>query len=562
MIDDYEVRKAVLANALSHGGKAAAGSVISALIGGNKGLLGEAKELKLSVDRIVSEINSKPADELERMADEYNVTAAKKEKKEIGGLRPLPGTENGVVVRFPPEPSGFMHLGHAIAALINYMYKEKYEGKMWLRFEDTNPNRVRQEFVDSFKNGLSWLGIKWDYEKFVTEDMQRIYEYGEKMIESGKAYVCTCGKDETKKNRFEGTECKCRARSTEENRELWDRAKTGAIGPEEAVVRMKFDMKSKDASLRDPTVFRIIKTEYKNYSLWPLYDFASAIEDDMCGVTHIIRSNEFRNSLLKELRTAMGLREPVLVEFSRYNFEGTPFSKRTIRAMIEKGDIGGWDDIRLPTISAIIRRGIKPQAFREFILRSGYSESKHEYTWDTLFTLNRRLIDPVSRRLFFVPEPVRLVVDNAPTKRVVIKNHPSEDLGGRKVDTGNVFFIPRKDLDNTAANNVLRLKDLFDVRMDFIGNGEAHASFYGDEMKGGEKIVQWVTDDNVKTKVEVVGNLLNKDETFNKDSLTVVEGLAESAVRSVEEGETVQFERFGFCILDDKKEEKFVFVSK
>ena len=562
MINESDVEKAVLLNAIAHGGKASTGPVISSLIGKNKELLKEMAELKPLIEKYIMEFGSMSLEELQKKAKDLDVSAEKKDVPKEGELKDLPDVKGEVVLRLPPEPSGYMHLGHAISGLINYMYKEKYNGKIWLRFEDTNPNRVKQEFVDNFKKGYTWLGIRWDHEKFITEDMERIYAYGETLLKSDRAYVCTCDKDDIKNNRMDGKECSCRGRSVNEDMELWKKAREGGIEPEAAIVRAKMDMHSRDMSLRDPGIFRIIKTTYRDYNVWPLYDFASVIEDELCGITHIIRSNEFKNVLQSELRKMLGFRNPVLVQFSRYNFKGTPFSKRKIRALVEAGEISGWDDIRLPTMSAIMRRGIRPEAFREFVLRSGYSESKHEYSWDSLFTLNRRIIDPTSRRLFFVSRPVKLVVDNAPEKTAKIKNHPSIDMGEREIKTNGVFFIESKDIDNRASNNVIRLKDLFNVKIDYIGTNEVRGSFYGEEMKGGEKIIQWVTDKNIDVEIQVVENLLNEDETFNEKSLTVIKGIAEEAVHEIKEGETVQFERFGFCVLDDKKKNSFIFVSK
>ncbi len=558
---DDEIRRIALKNALAHGGKASPGSVFSAAIGADKSLLKDPKSLKERIDAVISDINSKSLAELEKEAAASGVeTKAKKEEKT--GLKDLPDTGNGVVLRLPPEPSGFMHLGHMISFMINYLYKKKYNGKLWLRFEDTNPNLVKEEFVRNFEEGIKWLGIEWDQKKFISEDMDKIYGFAESLIKEGKAYACACSSEEIKKNRNLEKECQHRNNSIDENMSIWKKSKDGKAETGGMTLRFKGDMKSKDASLRDPNIMRVIKTDYKPYNLWPLYDFASVIEDELCGVTHILRSNEFKANLQNTLRKALGFRKPSVIQYSRFNFQGTLTSKRKVRELIKQGRIKDWHDIRLATISSMKRRGIRPEAIRDFVEEVGYSVSEHEYSLDMLFTFNRRIIDNDAKRFFFVPNPIKLVVQDAAAEKVRLPFHPSNDIGYREIQTNGTFFIDKSDVVSLDIGDTFRLKELYSIEIIDKENELITCRMHSKEHQQGEKIIQWVTEQNIPVKVTKVGNLLNEDGNFNEKSLTEINGIAEKMAEGIEEGQIVQFERFGFCRMDEKSKNAFIFISR
>ena len=558
---DDEIRRIALKNALAHGGKASPGSVFSAAIGADKSLLKDPKSLKERIDAVISDINSKSLAELEKEAASSGVeTKAKKEEKT--GLKDLPDTGNGVVLRLPPEPSGFMHLGHMISFMINYLYKKKYNGKLWLRFEDTNPNLVKEEFVRNFEEGIKWLGIEWDQKKFISEDMDKIYGFAESLIKEGKAYACACSSEEIKKNRNLEKECQHRNNSIDENMSIWKKSKDGKAETGEMTLRFKGDMKSKDASLRDPNIMRVIKTDYKPYNLWPLYDFASVIEDELCGVTHILRSNEFKANLQNTLRKTLGFRKPSVIQYSRFNFQGTLTSKRKVRELIKQGRIKDWHDIRLATISSMKRRGIRPEAIRDFVEEVGYSVSEHEYSLDMLFTFNRRIIDNDAKRFFFVPNPIKLVVQDAAAEKVRLPFHPSNDIGYREIQTNGTFFIDKSDVVSLDVGDTFRLKELYSIEIIDKENELITCRMHSKEHQQGEKIIQWVTEQNIPVKVTKVGNLLNEDGNFNEKSLTEINGIAEKMAEGIEEGQIVQFERFGFCRMDEKSKNAFIFISR
>ena len=562
MISEEEVKKAAIKNAAMHNGEARLSSVISEILGKDKQLVKEMNDLKVLAEKAVNNVNSLPKAEIMKLAAEMKLVGSKENEKEKKGLKPLPGAEKGVVLRLPPEPSGYMHWGHALSFTINYLYKEMYNGKLWLRFEDTNPNLVREEFVKNFEESIKWLGIKYDEKKFISDDMEKIYGFAEKLIKEGKAYGCTCSSDEIKKNRNIGKECQHRSNSIEENTLLWEKAKKGKFETGELTFRFKGNMNDKDAALRDPNIMRVIKTDYKPYNLWPLYDFASVIEDELCGITHILRSNEFKASLQTRLRKELGFREPYVIQYSRFNFEGTLTSKRKVRELIKQGYIKDWHDIRLATIYSMKRRGIQPEAIREFVREVGYSSSEHEYSLEMLFTFNRRIIDGYAKRLFFVPNPIKLVIEDAIEEKARLPFHPSNDIGYREIQTNGRFFIDRGDVVSLDIGDTFRLKELYSVEVVDKEKDLITCKMHSREHEPGEKIIQWVSEQNIPIKVIKVGDLLNADGTFNEKSLTEVEGLAEKTVDEIEEGQTVQFERFGFCRLDSKNKKEFIFVSK
>ncbi len=562
MISEEEIKKAAIKNAAMHNGEARLSSVISEILGKDKQLVKEMNDLRVLAEKAVNEINLLPKEEIMKLAADMKLLSSKENEKEKKGLKPLPGAENGVVLRLPPEPSGYMHWGHALSFTINYLYKEMYNGKLWLRFEDTNPNLVKEEFVKNFEESIKWLGIKYDEKKFISDDMEKIYGFAEKLIKEGKAYGCTCSSDEIKKNRNIGKECQHRSNSIEENTLLWEKAKEGKFGTGELTFRFKGNMNDKDAALRDPNIMRVIKTDYKPYNLWPLYDFASVIEDELCGITHILRSNEFKTSLQTRLRKELGFHEPYVIQYSRFNFEGTLTSKRKVRELIKQGYIKDWHDIRLATIYSMKRRGIQPETVREFVKEVGYSSSEHEYSLEMLFTFNRRIIDGYAKRLFFVPNPIKLLVEDAIEEKAKLPFHPSNDLGYREIQTNGRFFIDRGDVVSLDIGDTFRLKELYSVEIVDKENDLITCRMHSREHEQGEKIIQWVSEQNVPIKVIKVGDLLNADGTFNEKSLTEMEGLAEKTIDEIGEGQVIQFERFGFCRLDNKNKMEFIFVSK
>lgn len=567
---DEMALKWALKNAVEHDGKAMVGPVIAKILGERPELKTNIGSVRRAAEAAVEKVNSMSLEEqralLARIAPELLEAKRVEEKR----LPPLPGAEPGkVVTRLPPEPSGYMHIGHAMSGLLNYLYARMYGGVIWLRFEDTDPRKVKPEYYESFRKGYKWLGIEWDHEKNNSDDMELFYRYAEQLIKSGKAYVCTCPAEKIRRLRALGEECEHRSRGADENLHLWNEMLAGGFGEGEAILRLVGDMKHANTTMRDPALFRIIEHEHPltgdRYRVWPLYDFAVSIEDHLCGVTHVLRTSEFalRDELQNYIRSLLGIsRHPIYIEYSRFEFQGTPVSKRRLRAVLEAGLARSWDDPRFPTIEGIRRRGILPEAIREFtITQTGFSYAKREYDWSLLFAINRRILDPVARRLFFAPNPVKLLVDGAPEISVEAPYHPSNrDLGSRTLRAGGDLYISGIDAERMRPGDVYRLKYLMNFKVLEVGGNIIRAEFMGREPIKDVQIIQWVpAGECVEVEVLVPGVLYVNDE-INRESLRIVRGLGERAVETVRLDEIVQFERFGFCRRDSASELRFIFA--
>lgn len=561
-----------LKNAAEHGGKADINAVVSKILGEDPSLRPRAREIKELAVQVVEQINKLGLDEINRLLIEKAGESLRKQvqSSERRELPELPKAEMGrVITRLPPEPSGYMHLGHAIAGLINEYYARRYNGKLWLRFEDTNPRKVRMTYYDSFRRGYRWLGIQWDYEKNNSDDMERYYEFAERMIKSGFLYPCSCSTDEMHRQRAAGLSCQHRQLDADASLEFWRKALDGAYREGEVSFRLKGICDSPNTALRDPVMFRIVEHPHplkgNDYRLWPTYDFAAAVQDAICGVTHVLRSSEFsfRDELQNMIRSFLGLPNPIYVEFARFEFKGVTTSKREIRSLIEQGLVSGWDDPRLSTMDAVMKRGLKPETIREFTMTyAGVSQAKKEYDWSLLYSINRKIIDPTAKRLFFVNNPVKVLLKNFEAARVEIPFHPTQDLGKRSIEVKNVIYISGMDAERLKPGDVFRCKLFTNVRV-----VEKTADALVGEVVGGPPlrdglIVQWVGEEHVLTKVFRYGSLFRDDGSINRESLWVDEGYCEKAVEQVAHDEVVQFERYGFVRKDSPDKSIFVYCHE
>ncbi len=559
--DRSAMEKYALQNAVQHKGRAEVGAVVSKVLGENPALRPLGKDVARIAADIVKTVNAMalPVQE-QTLKDRYPEATSVVEKKEgRAGLPPLEGAEKGqVVVRLPPEPSGYMHIGHAMAGTINAVYRETYDGKLWLRFEDTNPRKVQKRYYESFRKGYTWMGIKWDYEKNVSSDIELLYEHVQDLLEAGSAYACDCPAETVKKLRFEGVACPHRDQTVERNLAIWDEMLAKKHKEGTFVIRLKGDLASLDYSLRDPNIARIIDHPHPltgdKYGVWPTYDFEVVVEDQVCGVTHILRSSEFHVSLQEMIRNMLGFPAITVRQFSRFNFRGTPVSKRMLRPLVEEGLVSGWDDPRMPTIEGVRRRGIVPEAIRRFTVEVGYTQSEHTFDWSLLFAVNRKILDPITKRVYFVPDPVKLRVEGAPGKTTTIPFHPLENLGERSISTAGNFYIPSGDVEKISEGQVFRLMELYNVRLlskPSPGSEGALGRFEGEELLQDTRKLQWVTqEDSHGVEVLEPSELYNADETFNNDSLKTRLGVVEGVFESLKEGDIIQFPRYGFVRVD------------
>ncbi len=567
------ILKHALANALSHERKASEGAVLGKILAEKPELKEDIANLRDDIKKAVSEVNElKPSVQEKRLKEIWpEFFTAPKKKEESKELPELLGAVEGkVVLRLPPEPNGYMHIGHAISFFFNYYYAEKYNGKLILRFEDTNPEAEELQYYKAIKEDIDWLGIKYDEVRNNSDDMQIFYDSAEKLINSSDAYVCTCDVEAMRKNRFESRECEHRQFSNVENLALWKKMLKG-FKPGEAALRLKGDLTSNNTVMRDPALFRIVTASHplqkKKYRVWPLYDFANAIEDAICNVTHVLRSAEFmqRDELQNKIRELLGYKNPVIISYSRINFAGSPTSKRKILELMDKKKVSEWDDPRLVTVCALRKRGILPEAIFNMALNARMTLSSTTIDWDMLAAENRRLIDRNAKRYFFVPEPVHLIVKNAPEETAALKYHPSiPELGERTIKTNGEFFIPGDDAQKISSKDVFRLKDLYTVKVDAADSKVIHASAVKPEEKDSLPKFQWVTQINIPAEILIPGALIDKDENPLPNSLQVVKGLCEEECKNIKKGEVAQFERFGFVKITEAsaKQVKGILIHK
>ncbi len=529
----------------------------------------EAKDdMKGTMARINEEAKRVNGMSHEQVAAELAEFSFEEKKEEEEKKIELPGAVQGkVVTRFLPEPSGYPHIGHAKAAFLNFEGAKNAGGKMRLRFDDTNPEKEKQEFVEAITEGLAWLGVSWEGEITYTSDyMERLHDFADEMILKHKAYVCTCPADEVKRGRQEGEECLCRTKMAEDNMIDWRKMIAGKFEEGEAILRFRGNMKADNTVMRDPTLFRMLKTPHyrqgEKYKCWPSYDFACPVVDSLEGITHAMRSKEYelRDELYYAIPKILDLRTPRMISFSRLAIAGAPVSKRLITPLINEGKVSGYDDPRLPTLVALKRRGIMPEAIRKFVLQFGLSKVESEPGWGKLLNENKKIIDPVSQRRFFVAEPVRLELERFSPKVAELRNHPAKsEFGSRQLIVQSPFYIAGRDAAALSNDEVFRLKDLCNVKVKEKSDGIVVCEYATDEGQVAKK-VQWVCElAKVEAEVSVVGDLL-VDEKYNPESLKVVSGFAEKSCEALEVGTILQFERFGFVRLDAKEGGKLKFI--
>jgi glutamyl-tRNA synthetase len=559
-----EIRKIALQNAFDHEGKTQDKVVLAKILGTKPEFRTRVKEIVGDIAEIVSAVNQTSLDEQRKEIEENfpEILIPKEKIEEREGLPPLKGAEQGkVITRFPPEPNGYPHIGHAKAAIINAEYAKMYGGKFILRMDDTNPEAERMEYHAAIKVGLDWLGIKFDIIKNTSDDMELFYKKGIELINSGRAYVCTCKRDDISNNRKERKACKCSRGDIKQNIQGWEKM-FDKFKPGDAIVRFRGDMKADNAVMRDPVLFRIIDEKHytlgNKYRVWPSYDFAVAIEDSNDGVTHAFRSKEFelRKELIDAILDALNMRKPYQDFFSRLEFKGMPISKRILKPLIEEGKVSWYDDPRLPTLESLKRRGIKPEAIKKFILSLGLTKANTLAPFDTLESFNRKFVDADSIRLFMVIKPKKLTIKKLPFSFVEIPNHPTNNIGKRKIDLDENFYISGEDAANIKEGTKIRLLGLGNVAIAKI-NGELEGEFIEDGNTTDIQKIQWVPQKDAHIIKILIPKQLFIDDEFNENSLEELEVYTEPHYLQLKDGEEIQFVRFGYCRKDSQNQAIF-----
>jgi glutamyl-tRNA synthetase len=562
------IKVLALLNAMEHNGKAKAESVIGKVAASNPEFRSNLKDIIPTITEAVLEVNALSlADQrlfLERLKDSTIPHTVNPVGASHSASSPvLPELQNAshgkVITRFPPEPNGYPHIGHAKAVIIDEYYARRYDGKLILRFDDTNPLNEKAEYYESFILALRWLNVKPDIIKNTSDDIETLYSYGKRLVLDSYGYVCTCDQKTIHELRSGGVECPCRTNRQYAGDRL-DEFFEGKFEQNEAIIRYKGSMSDFNTAMRDPTLFRIIKGRHPRlgdkYKVWPTYDFAAPIEDSLDGVTHAFRTKEYelRNALYFAILERLGLRKPIMIEFSRLEFKGLPVSKRRIKPLIESGIVKSWDDPRLPTLAAMKRRGFVPEAIRRFVLSLGITLAETKPPFESLEAFNRKIVEPMSIRVFFVKDPVEITILGTLPREVILKNHPSLDLGSRKVLVRDAVYVSMDDAIKLMPGNEIRLIELYNIRVnDIRKKGErltVIGSYCGDEIKPNVLKIQWVAKDDAHDFEIFVPKELFIGDNYNANSLEVWKGVCESYVAALKPDSRVQFVRMGFCRID------------
>ena len=512
------------------------------------------------------------------------------------------GAVSEIITRFPPEPNGYLHIGHAKSLCINFGMKEEYHGKCNLRYDDTNPSKEDVEFVNSIKEDIAWLGFKWDKELYASDYFDRMYDCAVGLIKKGLAYVCDYSADEIRNTRGNlttpGQNSPWRDRSVEENLRLFEDMKNGKYADGEKVLRAKIDMASPNMNMRDPVIYRILREKHHRtgdkWIIYPMYDFAHPLEDAFEGITHSICTLEFEDHrpLYDWVKYNCGFGDfPKQIEFARLNMTRTIMSKRYLKKLVEEGRVDGWSDPRMPTLSGMRERGYPPEAIRNFCAAAGVSKSNSEVDVAMLEHFVRDYLNVNADRMMVVKNPIKLIVENADKDEVYdIENNPNAEVKTtHKVSFGRELYIDRDDFapvpppkyKRLVPGGTVRLKGSYIVeyvshKCDEDGNvTEVVCRYIPDSIQGGvncemkvKGVIQWV---NAKDCVDLTLHefdylLLDGDGDFNDrltpDSHTVYPSAkGEAALRNVKPYERFQFMRMGYfsAVRDYGKDGKYEF---
>ena len=519
------------------------------------------------------------------------------------------GVYDHVCTRFPPEPNGYLHIGHAKSILLNYGLSQEYNGEFHMRFDDTNPTKEKTEFVDSIKADIQWLGADWkDHLYYASDYFPQMYEAAVKLIKKGKAFVCDLSAEEIREYRGTltepGKESPYRNRSVEENLDLFERMKNGEFEDGSKVLRAKIDMASPTINMRDPVIYRVAHMHHHRtgdtWCIYPMYDFAHPIEDAIEGITHSICTLEFEDHrplydwVVRELEYPMPPRQ---IEFAKLYLTNVVTGKRYIKKLVEDGVVDGWDDPRLVSIAALRRRGFTPESIKKFVDLCGVSKANSSVDYAMLEYCIREDLKLKKARTMAVLNPVKLVIDNYPEDQIemleVQNNLENPELGSRQVPFGRELYIEREDFMEEPVRKYFRMFPGNEVRLmnayfvtctgcekDENGNITVIHGTYDPESKGGNSpdgrkvkgTIHWVAAKTaVKAECRLYENLIDEEKgvynedgsmNLNPNSLTVLkECYLEPSLKDAKAYDSFQFVRNGFFCVDakDSKEDALVF---
>ena len=510
-----------------------------------------------------------------------------------------PGKLKQIVTRFPPEPNGFLHIGHAKAICLNFGIAEKYNGRCHLRFDDTNPLKESQEYIDAIQHDIEWLGFRWDQLCYASDYFPQLYEYAKTLLRQGQAFVCQLNQEEIRMQRGTltqaGTQSPYRNRSVEENLELFERMRNGEFGPGEYVVRAKIDMAAANINMRDPVIYRILHADHhrcgSDWCIYPTYDFTHCLSDAIEGITHSLCTLEFEDHrpLYDWFLQALNTHRPQQIEFARLQLEYTLTSKRKLHQLIKQNVVTGWDDPRLPTLAGLRKRGIPPAAIREFCERIGMTKKDSQIEIKAFNDCVRDFLNETAPRSMAVIKPLKVIIDNYPDKQtetIEVARHPKQTKQGkRKIHFSRTIYIEQSDfMENATADfyrlsvgRIVKLRYAYMIQCDKVikdENGklqELHCRYLPkDATIDGKKIkpkgiIHWLSEvDAIATEARLYGMLFKDanpdieqdiEDMINRHSLQTAKHCLMPKQLLDESAQLVyQFERLGYFYINQQKD--------
>ena len=547
------IRKYALQNAVFFNGKANPKAVLGKVLGECPELRSKAGEVREAVEAIVADVNAMGLDVQKKALEGIDSSLLVKEKKERKYELPeLENVEGKVVMRIAPGPSGPLHIGHTRASVLNDEYVKRYGGELVLRFEDTNPERLWPDAYDMIIEDLDWMGVGIGRTYYQSDRFEIYYDYTRKLLEMGKAYVCTCNGDHWRELKEHGQACPCHDLPVEEQLERYDRFLAGDYAEGEAVVVVKTDLNHPNPAIRDFVALRIVDHPHPRtgdkYRIYPMMNLAVAVDDHEMGMTHVIRGKDHLNNTFRQeyVFDYFGWKKPVYYHYGLVHIEDTILKTSVIGKGIKSGEYCGWNDVRIGTVRALQRRGITAEAIRNYWLEAGIKPVDVQFSWDTLYMKNREVIDPVSDRYFFVEDPVRYDIEGVDVIEGRAPRHPDHpDHGYREYElTGSkTVYVSAADSAMFQEAGRVRLKDL--CNLDY-GQPARYAGNDLSLLRQGVHAVQWVGADAVPA-------------TLAMPDGSVRNGSVERSILDAT-GDMVQLERVGFARIERKGEDGVAMV--
>jgi len=548
MIKEEIIEAYALKNAIEHDGKSQVGSVISGLF--QEGL--QKKDLKKiigKVKEIIGKVNKLNLNEQEIKFKNFEDKVKKRE--EHSGLHDLPNVKGKVVMRFAPYPSGALHIGNARTAILNDEYVKKYGGEQLLIIDDTIGSKEKEISKEAYKlipEALEWLGIKYKKIFYKSDRLNLFYRYGKELIKKGAAYVCFCKQADLRNNRKEGKECSCRKKELKIDLEHWKDMLNGKYKEGEAIVRLKTDMKDPDPAFRDRVLFKISDRKHprtnKKYRVWPTLEMSWSIDDHELGMTHILRGKELQiEGRVEKFIWKIFKWKPIeLIYNGHLQLEGAKISKSKSRKEVLSGKYSGWDDPRTFSLQSLKRRGIQPEAIRKFIISFGINPTEVHAPLENLYKENKKIIEK-SNRFFFIQDPVKIKIKNAPHALVKVPLHPDHvERGYRELKTTDEFYISKKDKIKIKKQAIRFMHHINFKNYEYLSKDY--------DPKLNALMLHWlpVSKDLVKVEITMPDGSIEK-------------GLGEPKLKELKKDSIIQFERFGFVKLDsiNKKEKTYQF---